>query len=93
MVMVTWAWLSWLHVCTTCKLLVTVASTTKLGNELASQLEDEHSTRLVVNHNHMTVLVHGHALWPHKSTRAKLRLMDNKYKQREGRTINKIQDM
>lgn len=71
----------------TCKLLVTGASTTKLGDELARQLEDEDSASFVVNHDHMTVLVDGHSLWPHKPPRAKLRLMDAKYKQQEERTI------
>lgn len=59
-------------------MLVTVASTTKLSDELAGQLEDEYSACLVVNHDHMTILVHGHTLRPHQSTRAKLCLMDVK---------------
>lgn len=42
----------------TCKLLVAVATTTKLSDELASQLKDEDGTCLVVNNDHMTILVH-----------------------------------
>lgn len=60
----------------TCKLLVSVATATKLGDEFACQLEDEHSTGLVVDHNHVTILVHRDALWPHQSSRAKFGLMD-----------------
>lgn len=61
---------------TTCKLLVPVASATELGDEFAGQLEDEDRACLVVNYDHMTVLVHGHTLRSHQSTRAKLGLMN-----------------
>lgn len=60
----------------TCKLLVSVTTATKLGDEFARQLEDEHSASLVVDHNHVTILVHRDALWPHQSSRAKFGLID-----------------
>lgn len=60
---------------TTCKLFVAVAPAAKFGDELARQLEDENRACFVVNYDHMTVLVHRDALWPHQATRAKLRLM------------------
>lgn len=72
-------------------MFVPVASTTKLGDQLAGQLEDEDSARFVVNHDHMTVLVHGHALRPHQPTGAQLRLMDGKYGgRRTGKTWDKV---
>lgn len=58
----------------TCKLLVTVSPAAKLGDELASELEDEDCTCLVVNYDHMTVQIHSYALWPHEPPRAKFRL-------------------
>lgn len=65
----------------TCKLLVTIAPASKLGNKLSRQLEDEDSAGFVVNHDHVTVLVHRNALWSHESARAEFCLVDSKFKQ------------
>lgn len=59
----------------TCKLLVSIATATKLGDEFACQLEDEHSACFVVDHNHVTILVHRDTLWPHQSSRAEFGLI------------------
>lgn len=45
----------------TCKLRVTVATTTELRDQLAVGLKDEDATRLVVDNNDVSVSVHGHA--------------------------------
>lgn len=61
----------------TCKLLVSIATAPKLGDEFACQLEDEHSACFVVDNNHMTILVHRDALWPHQSSRAEFSLIES----------------
>lgn len=42
----------------TCKLPVTVATVTELGDQLAIELENEDAAGLVVNHNDVAVPVH-----------------------------------
>lgn len=50
--------LSQITVTRTCKLLVSVATATKLGDQLASEVEDEDGAGLVVHHDEVTVLIH-----------------------------------
>lgn len=59
----------------TCKLFVPVSSTTKFGDEFPGQLEDEDGARLVVDDDHMTVLVYRNSFWPHESAGAEFSLM------------------
>lgn len=42
----------------TCKLPVTVATVTELGDQLAVELEDEDTAGLVVHHDDVTISVH-----------------------------------
>lgn len=66
----------------TCKLPVTVASVTELGDQLAVDLKDEDAAGLVVDHDDVAVPVHRHALRAHQLPWANLVL------QRETRTLN-----
>lgn len=56
----------------TCKLPVTVATVTKLGDQLAVDLEDEDAAGLVVDHDDVAVSVHRHAFRTHQLPRADL---------------------
>lgn len=50
----------------TCKLPITVATVTELGDQLAVELKDEDAARLVVDHDDVAVSVHGHAFGAHQ---------------------------
>lgn len=49
----------------TCKLFISVSTTTKLGDEFATGLKDEDGAGLVVHHNHMSVVIHRDSLGTH----------------------------
>lgn len=50
----------------TCKLSITIATVTKLGDQLAVGLEDENAAGLVVDHDDVAVSVHHHAFRSHQ---------------------------
>lgn len=50
----------------TCKLPVTVATVTKLGDQLAVELEDKDAAGFVVHHDDVTVPVHRNAFRAHE---------------------------
>lgn len=50
----------------TCKLPVTVAAVTKLGDQLAVELKDEDAAGFVVHHDDVAVSVHRHAFGAHQ---------------------------
>lgn len=56
----------------TCKLTVTVATVTKLGDQLAVELEDENAAGFVVHHDDVAISVHRDAFRTHQLPRADL---------------------
>lgn len=54
------------HVDCTCKLPVSIATVTKLGDQFAVELKDEDAAGLVVHHDDVTVSVHRHTFGAHQ---------------------------